>query len=75
MPPQNLSPQTLTILAFALALAGLACFLWPSFQRLSGRAVAPREGADKTIRSPLWWAGFVLTAIALMLQRMAAGAA
>jgi hypothetical protein len=75
MPPQALPPETLTILAFAVALAGLTCFLWPSFQRLSGRADATAQGAQKTIRSPLWWAGFVLTAIALMLQRMAAGGA
>jgi hypothetical protein len=75
MPPQALSPGTLTILAFALALAGLACFLWPSFQRLSGRADSAPGGAQKTVRSPLWWTGFILTAIALMLQRMAAGGA
>lgn len=66
-------PQTLTILAFAAAFAGLACFLWPTIQRLRGGGEP--SGAPATIRSPLWWAGFVLTALALMLQRMAASAA
>lgn len=68
-----MSPQTLTLAAFALALAGLACFLWPTIRRLRGEATP--AGPSATIRSPLWWAGFVLTAIALMLQRMAAGGA
>jgi hypothetical protein len=73
MPPQTLSPQALTLLAFALAIAGLVCFLWPTFRRLSSRADAAPQGASATIRSPLWWTGFILTAAALMVQRMAAG--
>jgi hypothetical protein len=65
----------LTLLSFAAAIAGLACFLWPSLRRLSGRTEAAPAGAGATIRSPLWWAGFLLTALAIMLQRAAAGSA
>lgn len=51
-----------------IALLGLGCFLWPVVQRLRGAApesVESRAG----LRSPLWWAGFVLTAVALYIQR------
>lgn len=68
-------PQTLALLSFAAAIAGLACFLWPSLRRIAGRADAAPTGAGATIRSRLWWAGLLLTALAVMLQRMAAGEA
>ncbi|HYF53271.1 MAG TPA: hypothetical protein VEA41_03335 [Salinarimonas sp.] len=67
-----MQPQHLTWLAFALAGAGLACFLAPVVRRLRG---GPPQAAGAAIRSPLWWTGFVLTAIAIVLQRMAAGGA
>jgi hypothetical protein len=65
----RMTPDSLRILAYAFALAGLGCFLWPLVQRLRGRD-APEAGG---LSSPRWWAGFGLTALALMLQRMAAG--
>lgn len=56
-------------LSVLLALAGLGCFLWPVVQRLRG--LAPDESPETRagLRSPLWWAGFVLTALALFVQR------
>ncbi len=64
----------LNLVAMGLALAGFACFLWPVIQRVSGRA-APEERLDgmRAMRTPLWWAGFLLTLLALLLQRVAAG--
>jgi hypothetical protein len=51
-----------------IALVGLGCFLWPVVQRLRGvTAESPESRAG--LRSPLWWAGFVLTALALYIQR------
>ncbi len=41
-------------------------------QRLSGKAPAEAPGSGKSLRSPLWWAGFVLTIVAIFLQRIAA---
>jgi hypothetical protein len=64
----------LNLLAIACAVAGFGCFLWPIIKRVSGRA--PREErADgmSAMRTPLWWAGFLLTVLALLMQRLAAG--
>jgi hypothetical protein len=65
-----MTPEGLRVLAYACALAGLGCFLWPLIRRLRGEAGPDAAGG---VRSPRWWAGFGLTALALMLQRMAAG--
>lgn len=63
--------MTLNHLALALGILGLACFVWPIIQRVSGRAPPEPAGSGRSLRSPLWWAGFALTAAALFLQRMA----
>lgn len=62
---------TLNLVTLALGLVGFACLAWPIFQRLSGRAPAPEPGSSTTLRSPLWWLGFVLTVAAILLQRFA----
>lgn len=61
--------MTPTTLSYMLAAAGLACFAWPIIQRLRG---AQGESAESRagLRSPVWWAGFVLTAGAIYFQRM-----
>lgn len=64
--------MTLDRLALILGLAGLACFLWPIVRRLSGNAPPEPLGSGRSLRSPLWWVGFVLTAAAIYLQRMGA---
>lgn len=51
--------------------AGLACFAWPIVMRLSGKGQAEPLGSGKSLRSPLWWAGFLLTIAAIFLQRIA----
>lgn len=61
-----MSPFHLSLL---LALAGLGCFLWPVIGRLRGQASAESPEARAGLRSPLWWTGFVLTALALFVQR------
>lgn len=62
---------TLNLLTLALGVVGFGCLAWPIFQRLSGRAPAPEPGSTATLRSPLWWLGFTLTVIAIVLQRFA----
>ena len=66
-----MTPTALQTLAYVFAILGLGCFLWPVVQRLRGRQAPAGPGSG--MRSKLWWAGFVLTAAALMLQRLAAG--
>lgn len=56
-------------LSVLLALAGLGCFLWPVVQRLRGVTTDESPETRAGLRSPLWWAGFVLTALALFVQR------
>ena len=67
--------MTLFHLSMALAVAGFACFLWPIILKVSGRVSSETPESRAGLRSPLWWAGFVLTLAALALQRMAAGSA
>lgn len=55
-------------LSFALGLAGLSCFLWPILRRLGGQQQPPERSG---LKSPLWWVGFLLTILAIFLQRMA----
>jgi hypothetical protein len=62
---------TLNQIAIGLGVLGFACFLWPIMQRVSGKAQAETPGSGKSLRSPLWWAGFVLTIAAIFLQRLA----
>ncbi len=50
----------------------MGLWLWPVVQRLRGHAPAGTAGAWAQIRSPLWWCGFVLICLALLLQRLAA---
>jgi hypothetical protein len=39
--------------------------------RLTGRATASQPGPGGSLRSPLWWVGFVLTVAAIGLLRVA----
>lgn len=66
-----LTPETLSLIALGLGLVGFACLAGPIFMRLTGRAQAEPLGSGKSLRSPLWWVGFILTIAAIMLQRMA----
>jgi hypothetical protein len=59
-------------LAMALAMVGLVCFMWPLIQKRRGKAPAETAESRAGLRSPMWWAGFVLTLAALALQRLAA---
>lgn len=58
-------------IALGLGIVGLACFAWPIFQRATGRVPPAPPGSGSSLRSPLWWAGFVLTVAAIFLQRVA----
>ncbi|KQK29763.1 hypothetical protein ARD30_05280 [Bosea thiooxidans] len=58
-------------IALLLGIVGFACFAGPIVMRLTGRAQAEPFGSGKSLRSPLWWAGFLLTIAAIFLQRMA----
>lgn len=62
---------SLNHIALGLGILGFGCFAWPILQRLSGKAAPEAPGSGKSLRSPLWWAGFVLTIAAIYLQRMA----
>ena len=59
-------------LAMLVALAGLGCFIWSVVQRYRG--VDAREGRGErrsdNPQTPLWWAGMVLTVLALLILRM-----
>ncbi|RXT55023.1 hypothetical protein B6S44_12095 [Bosea sp. Tri-44] len=59
-------------ISLGLGLLGFSCFAWPIYQRLSGKVAAEPLGSGKSLRSPLWWVGFVLTVAAIFLQRIAA---
>ncbi len=63
--------MTLEQLALGLGILGFGCFAWPILQRVSGRASPEAPGSGGSLRSPVWWAGFILTAAALFVQRMA----
>ena len=67
----NLSWVTLEHIALGLGIVGFGCFAWPILQRLNGKAPVEAPGSGKSLRSPLWWAGFVLTIAAIFLQRIA----
>lgn len=58
-------------ISLGLGAIGFVCFAWPIYQRLTGKAEAEPLGSGKSLRSPLWWAGFVLTVAAIFLQRIA----
>lgn len=62
---------SLNMVALALGGAGFGCFAWPIIQRLNGKAPPEAPGSGKSLRSPLWWAGFLLTIAAIFLQRVA----
>ncbi|MFA6965987.1 hypothetical protein [Bosea sp. (in: a-proteobacteria)] len=64
--------MTLEHIALGLGIVGLGCFVWPILQRINGKAGPDEPGSGKSLRSPLWWAGFVLTIAAIFLQRIAA---
>ena len=65
-----LTPEALNLISLALGVAGFACLAGPIALRLSGRM--PAEAPGKSLRSPLWWAGFVMTVAAIVLQRVVA---
>ena len=64
-------PISLEHIALGLGVVGFACFALPILQRLSGKAQPEPLGSGKSMRSPLWWAGFLLTIAAIFLQRIA----
>lgn len=64
-------PFSLEHIALGLGILGLSCFIWPILQRVSGNAPPETPGSGKSLRSPLWWVGFVLTIAAIFLQRIA----
>ncbi len=66
-----MTTASLEQIALLLGIVGLGCFAWPIVMRLSGKAQAEEPGSGKSLRSPLWWAGFLLTIAAIFLQRMA----
>ncbi|MDX3806381.1 hypothetical protein ACXIUS_15965 [Bosea thiooxidans] len=66
-----LTPETLSLIALGLGIVGFACLAGPVILRLTGRAQTEPLGSGKSLRSPLWWIGFVLTVAAIFLQRMA----
>jgi hypothetical protein len=57
-------------LAMILAGVGMVCFLIPVLQRLRG--ITPDETLEEKykLRSKLWWAGFILTCIAVFMLRL-----
>ncbi|MBX9911770.1 MAG: hypothetical protein K2Z25_24050 [Beijerinckiaceae bacterium] len=63
--------MSLNHIALGLGILGLSCFVWPIIQRVSGRTPPEAVGSGRSLRSPLWWAGFILTVAAIFLQRMA----
>ncbi len=67
-----LTPETLNLISLALGVAGFACLAGPIALRLTGRVPADPLGSGKSLRSPLWWAGFVMTVAAIVLQRVVA---
>lgn len=66
-----LTPDLLSQIALLLGIAGLGCLAWPIVMRLAGKGQAEPLGSGKSLRSPLWWAGFLLTVAAMFLQRIA----
>lgn len=66
-----LTPDHLSQIAMLLGIVGFGCFAWPIAMRLAGKAQAEPLGSGKSLRSPLWWAGFLLTIAAIFLQRIA----
>ncbi|WP_038358760.1 hypothetical protein [Bosea sp. UNC402CLCol] len=66
-----LTPQTLSLIALGLGIVGFGCLAGPVILRLTGRGQAEPLGSGKSLRSPLWWVGFVLTVAAIFLQRVA----
>ncbi len=66
-----LTPEALSLIALGLGIVGFACLAGPVILRLTGRVPAEPLGSGRSLRSPLWWVGFVLTIAAIVLQRMA----
>lgn len=66
-----MTTPSLEQIALLLGIVGLGCFAWPIVMRLSGKAQAEELGSGKSLRSPLWWAGFLMTIAAIFLQRIA----
>jgi hypothetical protein len=66
-----MTTPSLEQIALLLGIIGLGCFAWPIVMRLSGKGQAEDLGSGKSLRSPLWWTGFLLTIAAIFLQRIA----
>jgi len=66
-----MTPAILEQIAIGLGILGLGCFVWPIVLRVSGKAPPEAPGSGSSLKSPLWWAGFLLTAAAIFLQRVA----
>jgi hypothetical protein len=59
-------------LAMLVALAGLGCIVWSVVQRYRGVDARGGKGESRADnpQTPLWWAGMVLTVVALIILRM-----
>lgn len=66
-----MTSPSLEQIALGLGLLGFGCFAWPILQRLGGKAPPEAPGSGRSLRSPIWWAGFILTIAAIFLQRVA----
>jgi hypothetical protein len=68
----NMNAESALYLSYALALAGLVCFLWPVVAnfRHSIKQEEPSFLSRSSFRSPWRWAGFGLTLAALLVQRI-----
>lgn len=62
---------TLEHVALGLGLVGFACLAWPVVMRLTRQAPAAPTGQGVSLRSPLWWTGFILTVAAIAILRAA----
>jgi hypothetical protein len=60
-----------SVLVYLCAGLGLGCFLWPTIKRIrANEPSAQPMDLRASMQSPFWWAGMVLTAAALYLQRL-----
>ncbi len=60
------------LVAKAAAAIGAGLLLWPLINRMRGLDTPEEQEKRAKLRSPNWWAGFVLICVALLFQRLAA---
>jgi hypothetical protein len=61
-----MSAEAAQNLAIACAVLGLVCFMWPTMNKLLRGGPGGPATPAQALRSPLWWAGLVLTILALI---------